>query len=130
MFADQFDLMDRKELYIRLPKNLQDKEELTLTLPGELAGKTLKIVAVENEDTPYECDEVYADSESKALRYYGDEEYWKPCEYVHTVVKGNPDCDYAECTYECQVVSCAVHQGYASDAPLELRYVRSEQLRK
>ena len=130
MFANQFEYEGKKDLYIRLPENLQDKSPLQLALPKEFAGKTLKVVAVENEDTPYESDEVYADRQTSMLRYYGDADYWNPYEYVRTVVEGNPDCDYEECTYGCHVVSCAVHQGYASDAPMEVSYIRSEKLRK
>ena len=123
-------LVDGKRMFIRLPKDLDNLAVLKLVLPKEMAGKTLEIVCMDNDSihVPFEHDAIKGENDHSVLAYFGDDDYWKPEEYCRTVVEGNPDCDYSECNYECHVVSCAVHQGYASDRPLEISYIRSEKL--
>lgn len=123
------EIIKGKDLYIRLPKELEDKSVLTLVLPKELAGKTLKIVPKDSQHTPFERDAISKDDNKKILRYYGEDFYWKPQKISRIVVKANPKCDYETCTCECNMVSCPVHQGFASDEPMKVEYIQSNKMK-
>lgn len=132
MNNNRVSLKDEKSLYVRIPGNLDSMSIVELTIPKSFAGKTLKIKLLESDDSsiPFESDAIEAETDNSVLCYCGSDSYWEPENYSRTVVEGNTDCDYSECNYDCHVVSCAVHQGYASDAPLVIAYVRSNKLKK
>ena len=119
----------KKDLYIRIPDNIDDYSILMLEMLKACAGKTIKISTIDNKDAPFEKNAIVAESDSGKLVFEGDEEYWEPEDYSRTVVEGNPDCDYSECTGDCHVVSCPVHQGMASGAPKRIGYIRSSMVK-
>lgn len=128
---DTYSLNSAKELFIRIPENYYSDEAITLKLDSSLAGKTVKIIAVNNHNTPFEDDVIADTCENSEIDYYGDaKKDWDAKDTSHYVVEGNPDCSYSECTYECHVVSCPVHQGYASSAPMRVGCIRSRKLHK
>ena len=121
-------LVNGKDMYIRLPKGLKNTSILMLAVPKELADKTLKIVAEDNQDAPFERDAISENDEDAVLRYYGEESYWEPEKIFRVAVKANPNCNYGECSNECHVASCPVHQGFATAEPIKIEYVRSDKL--
>ena len=131
MRNEHIGLTNNKRMYIRLPDNMENLSVLKLVLPKEMAGKTLAIDCIPNNSIhiPFEKDAIKAENDHSQLAYFGDDEYWEPKEYTRTVVEGNPSCDYSECTLECHVVSCAVHQGFASDRPMKISYTRSDKMK-
>lgn len=118
-----------RPLYIRIPENIDDFSILMLEMPKDCGGKTIRISTMDNNKAPFEKDAITQETESETLTYYGDEKYWEPEDHTRVVVEGNPDCDYSECTGECHVMSCAVHQGYASSAAKKIGYVRSKKVK-
>ena len=130
MKHERVSLVDGKDMYVRLPKNLDDMAKMIVFLPKELAGMTLKIEAIRScrHEIPFEKWTIEASGEAVVMTYYGDDEYWQPQEDVRIAVEGNPDCDYEECNAECHVVSCPVYQGLESDAPIEIHYVKSDKV--
>jgi len=118
-----------KDLYVRIPESLHKIGLLKIILPEECTNKTLHITVIDNDEAPFAKDAIYCEGEKSDLSYFGRSEIWEPTEYSRTVVKGNPDCDYSECNLECHVVSCAVHQGYESSEPLEIKYLRSDKVK-
>lgn len=120
----------KKQLYIRLPDNLRSYSELTLLLNSSLAGKTLKISVADPKEIPFDYDTIAETSGDTEINFYGDsEEDWDAIDRSRLVVEGNTDCLYSECTNECHVVSCGVHQGYSSSAPLRIGCIKSKKLR-
>ena len=118
-----------KNLYIRIPENIENYSVLMFEMLKECAGKTIMISTIENKDAPFEKDALVAETDSNALTFYGDETYWEPENHSRVVVEGNPDCEYSDCTPDCHVVSCPVHQGYASGAPKRIGYIRSDKVK-
>ena len=118
-----------KKLYIRIPDNIDDYSVLMFEMLKKCAGKTIMISTIENKDAPFEKDAIVEEANKNTLTFYGDEDYWDPEDFSRTVVEGNPDCDYSECTGDCHVVSCPVHQGMASAAPKRIGYIRSSKVK-
>ena len=118
----------KKNLYIRIPDNIEDFSVIMFEMAKDCAGKTIRISTIDNKDAPFEKDAIVQETNSDTLVYYGDDEYWNPEDRSRVVVEGNPDCDFSECTGECHVVSCPVHQGYASSNPRRIGYIRSSKV--
>ena len=125
---EMVNLVNDKDMHIRIPKELKSESVLTLAIPKEMAGKTLKVVVEDNQDAPFERDAIRQNREKAVLRYFGEESYWEPEKVFRIAVKGNQNCNYGECYTGCQVASCAVHQGFASDEPIKIDYIRSDKV--
>ena len=130
MKDSSFSLQDGRDLYIRIPEDIEELSIMKLSLPHGSAGKTIKITVVENDEAPFERDAVWSKNDSSDLSFYGDNEYWKSEKCTREVVLGHPECSFSDCcTKECNDVSCQIHQGYQDTQMLKLEYWRSDKVK-
>ena len=130
MKTSAFSMKEGQNLYVRIPEN-DSKElmEMILYLHKESAGKTLRITVMDNSSAPFEMDAIKQESGSNVLDYFGEDSYWEPKDQEHVLVEDHPECEYADCTADCHVVSCPVHQGFSPCKPMKIEYLSSDKVK-
>ena len=112
--------------YIRLPLETTKGTVLNLVTKRSVDCRALEISFISVEEEMPFSDNVIRDSRNSiSVDYFGSNDYWKPEVCYRYIVSGHENCNWGECGYRCQVVSCGIQQGYESASSQEICFLRT-----